>query len=53
LNLYAEWSAVLARLVDEPTASAVRRLLGQANVMVASDLTLIECDRQLSGSDMA
>ena len=47
MNLYAESSAVLAWLFDEPTATAVRRLLGEAEVIVASDLTLIECDRVL------
>jgi uncharacterized protein with PIN domain len=47
VNLYAESSAVLAWLLDEQTAPAVRRLLGEAEVIVASDLTLIECDRVL------
>lgn len=47
MNLYAESSAVLAWLLDEPTAAAVRRLLSEAEVIVASDLTLIECDRIL------
>ena len=47
MNLYAESSAVLAWLLDEQTAPAVRRLLGEAEVIVASDLTLIECDRVL------
>jgi hypothetical protein len=47
VNLYAESSAVLAWLLDEPTAPAVRLLLGEAEVIVASDLTLIECDRVL------
>ncbi len=47
MNLYAESSAVLAWLLDEPTAPAVRRLLGGAEVIVASDLTLIECHRVL------
>jgi predicted nucleic acid-binding protein len=47
VSLYAESSAVLAWLFDEPTAPAVRRLLGDAEVIVASDLTLIECDRVL------
>ena len=47
MNLYAESSAVLAWLLDEPTAPEVRRLLGEAEVIVASDLTLIECDRVL------
>lgn len=47
MTLYAESSAVLAWLLDEPTAPEVRRLLGEAKVVVASDLTLIECDRVL------
>ncbi|HUN75140.1 MAG TPA: type II toxin-antitoxin system VapC family toxin [Steroidobacteraceae bacterium] len=47
MNLYAESSAVLAWLLGEPTAPAVRRLLAEAEVIVASDLTLIECDRVL------
>ncbi len=38
---------MLAWLLDEPTAPAVRRLLGEAEVIIASDLTLIECDRVL------
>jgi hypothetical protein len=47
VNLYAESSAVLAWLLDEPAAHSVRRLLEEADVIVASDLTLIECDRVL------
>jgi len=47
VSLYAESSAVLAWLLDEPTAPSVRRLLREAEVIVASDLTLIECDRVL------
>jgi hypothetical protein len=47
VNLYAESSAVLTWLLDEPAAPAVRRLLGDAEVIVASDLTLVECDRVL------
>lgn len=47
MNLYAESSAVLAWLLDEPTAPAVRRLLGESEFIIASDLTLIECDRVL------
>ncbi len=38
---------MLAWLLDEPMAPAVRRLLGAAEAIVASDLTLIECDRVL------
>jgi predicted nucleic acid-binding protein len=47
VNLYAESSAVLAWLLDEPTAPTVRRLLSEAQIIIASDLTLIECDRVL------
>lgn len=47
MNLYAESSAVLAWLLDESSATAVRQLLGAAEIIVASDLTLIECDRVL------
>jgi uncharacterized protein with PIN domain len=47
VNLYAESSAILAWLLDEPAAAAVRRLLGSSEITVASDLTLIECDRVL------
>jgi predicted nucleic acid-binding protein len=47
VNLYAESSAVLAWLLDEATAPTVRRLLSEAEVIIASDLTLIECDRVL------
>ncbi len=47
MNLYAESSAVLAWLLDEASAPRVRRLLGDAELVVASDLTLIECDRVL------
>ncbi len=47
MNLYAESSAVLAWLLDETAAAEVRRLLTEADIIVASDLTLIECDRVL------
>jgi predicted nucleic acid-binding protein len=47
VNLYAESSAVLAWLLDEPSAPTVRRFLGASEITVASDLTLIECDRVL------
>lgn len=45
MNLYAESSAVLAWLLDESSAADVRRSLASAEIIVASDLTLIECDR--------
>jgi predicted nucleic acid-binding protein len=47
VNLYAESSAVLSWLLDEETAPVVRQLLTDAEIIVASDLTLIECDRVL------
>ena len=47
MNLYAESSAVLGWLLDEDSATEVRRLLAAAEFIVASDLTLIECDRVL------
>ena len=50
MNLYAESSAVLAWLLDEDSALEVRRHLAAAKLIVASDLTLIECDRVLARS---
>ena len=47
MNLYAESSAVLAWLLDEPSAATVRQLLSASEITVSSDLTLIECDRVL------
>ena len=47
MKLYAESSAVLAWLMDEVSAPEIRRLLSTAEIVVASDLTLIECDRVL------
>lgn len=45
MTLYAESSAVLAWLLDEPDGPTVRDRLASAQIVVASDLTLIECDR--------
>jgi uncharacterized protein len=47
VNLYAESSAVLAWLLDEAQSQDVLHLLIAAQAVVASDLTLIECDRVL------
>jgi predicted nucleic acid-binding protein len=47
VNLYAESSGVLAWLLDEASSGTVRQLLAAADAIVASDLTLIECDRVL------
>ncbi len=45
MTLYAESSAVLAWLLGEPTGRTVRERLAKAEIVIASDLTLIECDR--------
>jgi predicted nucleic acid-binding protein len=45
--LYAESSAVLAWLLGERAATRIRSLLERAETVVASDVTLIECDRVL------
>ena len=47
MSLYAESSAVLAWLLDEDSSAQVRRALTDAELVAASDLTLIECDRVL------
>ncbi|GMV43531.1 MAG: hypothetical protein AMXMBFR64_52470 [Myxococcales bacterium] len=47
MRLYAESSAVLAWLLGEPGGEQVRDLLAAAESVLASDLTLIECDRVL------
>jgi predicted nucleic acid-binding protein len=45
--MYAESSAVLAWLLGESSGTQVRKLLAAAEFVIASDLTLIECDRVL------
>lgn len=47
MNLYAESSAVLAWLLGEEAGPRVRQLLSAAEIVVASDLTVVECDRVL------
>ena len=47
MTLYAESSAVLAWLLGEPRAADVRACLASAETIIASDLTLVECDRVL------
>ena len=47
MNIYAESSAVLAWLLGEDAAPRVRELLSKADLVIASDLTLLECDRVL------
>jgi PIN domain len=45
VSVYAESSAVLTWLLDETASSQVRKVLAGSEIIVASDLTLIECDR--------
>jgi predicted nucleic acid-binding protein len=47
VNVYAESSAVLAWLLGEEDGQRVREILGRSQLVTASDLTLIECDRVL------
>ena len=47
MSLYAESSAVLAWLLDEPAGTVVRQALRDTDMVLASDLTLIECERVL------
>ena len=47
MSLYAESSAVLAWLLDETSSGDVRAALSGTDTVVASDLTVIECDRVL------
>ena len=47
MNVYAESSAVLAWLLGEDAGARVREALGNAELVFASDLTLVECDRVL------
>ena len=47
MNVYAESSAVLAWLLAERECSRISPLLTGAEMVVSSDLTLIECDRTL------
>ena len=47
MSVYAESSAVLAWLLGEDPGDAVRGVLGGADLVLTSDLTLVECDRVL------
>jgi predicted nucleic acid-binding protein len=47
VNLYAESSAVLSWLLGEPAGESVLGLLERADIVVTSELTLVECDRAL------
>ena len=45
MTVYAESSAVLAWLLGADSGDAVRGVLGGADLVVTSDLALVECDR--------
>jgi uncharacterized protein len=47
VNVYAESSAVVAWLLGEESGHSVREVLQHAEIVMASDLTLVECDRVL------
>jgi len=47
MNLYAESSAALAWLLEQEHGESVADLLAQAELILTSDLTVIECDRVL------
>ena len=47
MSLYAESSAVLAWLLHEEAGPGAVQLLTAADMVIASDLTLVECDRVL------
>ena len=47
MKVYAESSAVLAWLLAEKAGHAVSEVLRHAKLVMASDLTLVECDRVL------
>lgn len=47
MNIYAESSAVLAWLLGEEAGRAVREVLRAAELVMTSDITLLECDRVL------
>ena len=47
MNVYAESSAVLAWLLGEESGLSVREVLQHTELVMASDLTLVECDRVL------
>lgn len=46
-TLYAESSAVVSWLLDEAPAPSIGEVLAQAERVLASELTLVECDRVL------
>ena len=53
MNLYVESSAILAWLFREAPAPLIKEILARAESVVASDLTLVECDRALIQAEVA
>jgi predicted nucleic acid-binding protein len=51
LKLYAESSAVLAWLFGENAGGMIRNLLSGAEIVVSSDLTVVECERVIIRSE--
>jgi predicted nucleic acid-binding protein len=47
MTVYAETSAIVTWLLDQPRAAEVEAVLGAADDVISSELTLIECDRAL------
>ena len=47
MTIYAESSAILAWIFGETAGESVRTALGEADLVVTSDLSLIECERAL------
>ena len=47
MKLYVESSAVLSWLFGERPGTDIRQILIEAELLVSSDLTLIECDRAM------
>ena len=47
MNLYADSSAILAWLFGEPEGEIIRSILAEAEVVLASDLTIVECERTI------
>lgn len=47
MTLYAETSSVLAWLLQGPSGETVQEMLAAGEVIVTSELTLVECDRVL------
>jgi predicted nucleic acid-binding protein len=45
MNVYAESSAVLAWLLEEAQAARMQEILGSAELVAASNLMMVECDR--------